>query len=191
MPDIDKSAGDRIALLILYPAIDEQFRPRRRRAHDRAAIFGARRIHPPERPEQVGGGFGLAVVAVVKQTYQRREAERARHQHDFIVRLVGKLTHLGNNLRAELEFLLGQMHIAREGMQVLDQRGNDLAQARVFDVLVGVHHDRCDILLALDDHLRSLPCAARGTLPIEALMRLLVEEVIYLSRGLRINSGHM
>ena len=34
-----------------------------------------------------------------------------------------------------LEFLLGQMHVARKGVQVLDQRGEDFAHARVGRVL--------------------------------------------------------
>ena len=41
-----------------------------------------------------------------------------------------------------LEFVFGQMHVAREGVQVLDQRGDDLAQPRVLDVLVGVQRPR-------------------------------------------------
>src|SRR6266545_6204467 len=38
---------------------------RRRRTHDRAAVGRARRVEPPERPRQVGGRYGLALVAVI------------------------------------------------------------------------------------------------------------------------------
>jgi len=66
MPDIDLRPGDRLAVLILDVSLDEDRRPRRRRTDDGAAIFRARRIHPPERSEQIGGGFGLTGVAVVE-----------------------------------------------------------------------------------------------------------------------------
>ena len=48
-------------------------------------------FNAPERSEQIGVGLGLAAIAVVEQADQRREAERARHQHRFVVGLVGLL----------------------------------------------------------------------------------------------------
>src|SRR3974390_1293419 len=79
MPDVDLGAFDRLAFFVLPPPVYEQARPRRWRAHDRAAVLGARRVHAPERPEEIGCRLRLALVAVVEQTDQRGEAERTGH----------------------------------------------------------------------------------------------------------------
>src|SRR5690242_20896989 len=67
VPNVDLSTGDRFAILILDQTFDEKCRPWRGRAHNRTTIFGARRIHAPERTELIGCGFGLPVIAVVDQ----------------------------------------------------------------------------------------------------------------------------
>ena len=100
------------------------------------AIFGRRRIHAPERAEQVSVGFGLAAVAVVEEADQGRETERARHQHGFVVGLVGFLAERHDIGDGGLEFFLGQFHFAGKVMKMADQRGHDLAQARIFDARV-------------------------------------------------------
>src|SRR3974377_1236447 len=76
MPDVDLGAFDRLAFLVLHHRVDEQDRPRRWRAHDRAAVLGGRGGHAPERARGSGCLLRLALVAVVEQTDQRGEAER-------------------------------------------------------------------------------------------------------------------
>src|SRR6202034_560901 len=89
LPDVDLDALDRRATDIVVQGIAEQRRPRRRRSHDRAAVLRARRFHAPERAELAGVGFGLSAIAVVEETYQRRQAEGPGHQDRLIVALVG------------------------------------------------------------------------------------------------------
>ena len=60
------------------------------------------------------------------------------------------------------------------------------AQARIVDVLIGVDHNGGDVFLPLDDHCRFLTDLYAG--PVG---RLLMEELIYLSRRFCINSGHV
>ena len=105
---------------------------------------------------------------------------------DFVVRVVGLLPELGDVLHRRLEFLLGQMHVARESVQVLHQRDEDFPHARVRRVLECVQHHGGDVFLPLDDHCRSSPIRA-----LTLSGRRFVEELIYLSRRLRINSGHL
>ena len=152
LPDIDLGAGDRLAVRVLHVRGDEQLRSRRRRAHDRAAVLGARRIEPPERAEQVRRGLGLPVVAVVEQAHQRRDAERAGHQHRLVVERVGVLPDGVDVGRGLLEFDLGELHLADEGVQVPHQRRHDLAEARVGRVLDLAQHRLGDRIRSVDDH---------------------------------------
>jgi len=68
-----------------------------------------------------GLGFGLAIVAVVEQADDRRDAERAGHQHDFVMRVGRQLAELGHDRGGVAELRLGQANIAHECVQVLDQ----------------------------------------------------------------------
>src|SRR5262245_30299180 len=120
VPYVDFRIGDRLSCLILDPAIDKQCRSRGRRTHNRTATFRAWRIHSPEWPKQVRSGFGLPVVSIVEQTNERREAERARHQNNFVVLIVGLLPEPRDVLDRLLELVLGEVHVARKGVQMLD-----------------------------------------------------------------------
>src|SRR3984893_6643066 len=116
MPDIDLGAGNRLALRVLDPGIDENRLARRRRTHDRSAVRGRRRISAPERAEQVGGGLGGTVAAVVEEADEGREAQRTRHQHRLVVALIGFLANRYDVARGCLEFRLGQLYLAGKGM---------------------------------------------------------------------------
>ncbi len=56
-----------------------------------------------------------------------------------------------------VEFLLGEAHFTREGMQMPDQRLYDLADARIGNLPRLAQHRLSDLLFALDDHVRSSP----------------------------------
>ena len=106
----------------------------------------------PERPEQVLRGFGLAVVAVVEQADQRREAERAGHQHALVVALVGVLADRDEIADRGLELLLGEFHLAGEVVQVAHERRHDLLEPRVGRALQFGQYGFGDVFLVLDDH---------------------------------------
>ena len=143
------------AVLDLKPR--EQGRAGRVGADDRAAIGDPRRVHAPERPEQRLGRLGIAVVAVVQEADQRRDAQRARHQHHLVVGVAGQLAHLVQDRGGTLELGLGQPHLAHEAVQVAHQRDHDLAQPRIGGPLHDLDDRVRQLLLTLDDH--SLPPA--------------------------------
>ena len=131
VPDVDGDAGDRRAAAIGDGERHEHRRAGRRRAHDRAAVLGLRRLQPPERAEQVLRRFGGAVGAVVQQADERRDAERAGHQHEFVVAVVGERAHLGEQRGGVAEFVLGEPRLAHEGVQVGGECRHDFAQPRI------------------------------------------------------------
>jgi hypothetical protein len=51
-----------------------------------------------------------------------------------------------------LEFALGELHFADEGMQVLHQSGQDLMGARIGRAVHLLQHRAGDLFLFLDDH---------------------------------------
>ncbi len=152
LPDIDLGADHRLAVAVLGPGVDEQLRSRRRRADDRTAVLGARRIEPPERSQQVRRRFGRAVLAVVEQAHQGRHPERARRQHRLVVERIGALADRIDDGAGLMEFLFGQLHLADERMQVLDQRRHHLAEARVGRTRDLGKHRLGDVVRTLDDH---------------------------------------
>src|SRR5262249_42933981 len=83
---------------------------------------------------------------------QRREPERARHQHRLVVGFVAVLAqrvHVGDG---GVEFLLRELHLAHEIVQVPHERRHDLAKARIARALQLREHGLGDVLLILDDH---------------------------------------
>ncbi len=152
MPDVDLGAGDRIAFAVAEPGVDEHHRPRRRRAHDRAAVRRRRRMHTPERPEHVLVGLGGAAVAVVDEADQRGEAERSRHQRGLVVRLAAVLADRHHVGEGGLEFFFRQLHLAHEVVQMPHEGGHDLAEARIARALQFREDRGGDVLLGLDDH---------------------------------------
>ena len=110
----------------------------------------------PERPEQILRGFGLAVVAVVEQADQRREAKSARHQHTLVVTFIGVLADRDEIADRGLEFLLGELHLAREVVQVAHEGGHDLLEPRVGGALQLRQHGGGDVFLIGDDHWSTL-----------------------------------
>src|SRR5476651_1079377 len=75
MPDIDLGPGDRTTFAIFDRSMHDKPWTGCRRAHQRIPACAQWLIFTPERPEHVRLGFGLAVVAVVEKTNQRRHAE--------------------------------------------------------------------------------------------------------------------
>jgi hypothetical protein len=115
-------------------------------------LRGGGRVHAPERSEQVGGGLGLSVIAVVEEADEGREAERAAHQHGLVVGLVGVLAEPDDIADGGLELGLGQLHLAGEGMQVAHQRRHDLLEPGIGGALQLGQHRLGDVVLILDDH---------------------------------------
>src|SRR5215831_7313574 len=165
LPDVDLGARDRFAVHIAKPGVDKQRRTRSWRTHDRATIWRARRIHAPKRAEKIGVGFGLATIAVVKETDQTRKAKRAGHQHSFIMGLVGMLPQGDDVADRRLKFLLGQLHLAGKTVQVADERGQDLAQARIFGARNFAQYRFRDVFLVFNDH-RAAPRATGPCGPV-------------------------
>ncbi len=62
----------------------------------------------------------------------------------------------GDNMRCLLEFLFGQPDFAHEAMQMLDQRSDDLAHARVGDLAISLEYRWGDGVLIVDDHVRTI-----------------------------------
>ena len=121
-------------------------RPRRRRKPRRRSArrtVGERTIESPlaHRGEcmRQKGPIRLAVVPrsslpgsdVVQQADQRRESERARRQHDLVVRRIRRLAGRGNDAADLLELELAQARFAHEGVQVPHGQREQLAKARV------------------------------------------------------------
>ena len=103
-------------------------------------------------PSMLASVSVCAVVAVVEEADQRRQTERARHQHRLVVRLVGVLAERHDVGHGGVKFLLGQLHLAGEVMQVANKGGHDLAQPRILDARVFAEHRLGDVFLVLDDH---------------------------------------
>ena len=55
-------------------------------------------------------------------------------------------------MRGLLEFLLGETDLTHEAVQMLDQRGDDLAHARIGNIAVSVEHRGSDCVRVVDDH---------------------------------------
>ena len=77
------------------------------------------------------------MVAVVQEAHERRDAERAGHQHHFVVRIGRQLSNLIEDGGRLPELGLGETYFAHEAVQVLDQRNQYLSQAR----FTGPFHD--------------------------------------------------
>jgi hypothetical protein len=109
-------------------ATSEEFRARRGRAHNGTAVFGVRAVHAPEGSEQRGRGFSRAVVTIVEQADQRREADRVGEQNPFFVGLVRGFANTVKEVDAVFPFLLCEPDLTGKGMQVGNQAGNDLSK---------------------------------------------------------------
>src|SRR5262249_11378885 len=94
---------------------------------------------------------GLAIVAVVKKADQRREAERARHQHRFVMVLVGILTNRYEITHGRVKFLLSQPYLTREFVKVTDQSGEDFPQSRIFSACISLQHRVVNVLLFFEN----------------------------------------
>ena len=70
--------------------------------------------------------------------------------------LVGVFAERDDVADRRLELLLGQLHLAGEIVQMAYEGGHDLAKARVRRVVELAQHRLGDVLLAVDDHDRSL-----------------------------------
>ena len=147
MPDVDFGARDRLAALVLEPGIDEQRRPG----------VGERTIEPPfgvtgecmrqNGPSRLASVSAWPLSPLLSRQIELREAERARDQHRLVVGLVGMLAERDDVGHRLAEFLLGQLHLAREVVQVAHEGRHDLAEARVGRALQLRQHRFGDVLL--------------------------------------------
>ena len=118
-------------------------------------------MQAPERSELARIGLGLALVAVIEETHQSREAERPGHQHCFVVVVVGMLADGVDISSSSLELLLGQLHLTCEIVQVADKGRHDLTETGVGRALKLAQHRLGNVRLTLDDH-RLAPQAPFG-----------------------------
>jgi hypothetical protein len=152
VPDIHFRGSDWVSGMVDHAAGDEQRRARRIGADDAATVLDPRRIQPPEWTQQRLRGFGIALIAIVQETYQRGDSERAGHQDDFVVGVGGAFADLDQDGGGFAELRLGQPDVADKAVEMLDQRHHDLAQPRIGRLFHhGIGRDR-DILLTPDDH---------------------------------------
>jgi hypothetical protein len=73
-------------------------------------------------------------------------------EHNLVVRRVRRLAELRDDGAGLLEFDLGQLHLAREVVQVSNRRAHDFAEARIARVAQLGEHRLGDLLLVIDDH---------------------------------------
>src|SRR4051794_9147061 len=151
MPDVDLGTLDRLAIPVAETGIDEQCRPRRRRADDRAAVRRDRRAHAPEWPEQARVRVGLT-VGIIEQAHERRNAKRTRDQHRLVMRFVARLAESNDVIESRAKLFLGQLRVTHEVVHVADEGAHDLLEARVWGTLQFLQDGRRDVFLALDDH---------------------------------------
>ncbi len=160
MPHVDLDAGERLALAVAHEAGRQQRRAGRRRAHDGAAVLRLRRVHAPEWPEQGCRRLGIALVAVVEKAHERRQADGIRAEHDLVVRVVGQLAEPRDIVDRLAPFLLRQLHLAREGVDVAHEAVHDLLEAGVLGPRHRLEHGVGHVFLAFDDHRRPSGCSA-------------------------------
>lgn len=144
------------AVRIDDPATSEEFRARVWRTHHGTAVFGVRAVHAPERSEQRGRGFGGAVVAVVEKADQRREADRIGEQNPFVVGVVRGFADAIKEVDAVFPFLLCELDLTREGMQMGNQTGHDLSKPRIF-LRHGLQHGGRYVFSATENRVVRLP----------------------------------
>ena len=80
------------------------------------------------------------------------KTERAGDQHRFVmgrVRMLAELDDVGHRLA---ELLLGELHLAREVVQVAHEGRHDLLEARIGRALQLGQHRLGDVFLLFDDH---------------------------------------
>jgi hypothetical protein len=83
-----------------------------------------------ERPEH--RGLGRARLGLVVERYDHhRKAEHVGEQDELLALVVALLADGGHELDALEPFLLGELHLARECVQVLHRGGHDFLEALV------------------------------------------------------------
>ena len=96
-----------------------------------AELLRAVREERPEHRRLGGAGHGL----VVERNDHHRKTEHVGEQDELLALVVALLADRGQELDAFEPFLLGQLHLARERVQVLHRGGHDLPQAGVLGLL--------------------------------------------------------
>ncbi|MNF85449.1 hypothetical protein D3C84_678420 [compost metagenome] len=135
LPDIQDGAGDGLAAGIQHPA--EHQRGLARGEGHVLPMAALRHAGDIERPEHRGLGGGLT-GAVVDGVHQHGQAEHIRQQDEFLAHdAIAHLSGVGEKADAVQPFVLGQLHLAGEGVQVAHQALQNLAQARVGGIAEG------------------------------------------------------
>jgi nucleotide-binding universal stress UspA family protein len=105
-----------------------------------------RRAFDVERAEDRGLGAALRLV-VVHRHGEHRQAQHVGQQDEFLPLVVALLAGAGEEVDALEPLGLGQLHLAREGVQVLHQAGHDLLQPRIGRVGEPGHDGLGDVVL--------------------------------------------
>src|ERR1700745_1968176 len=98
------------------------------------------RIHAPEWAEKRGSRLGCSIAAIVEQANEGREAENVREQHALVVGVIGDLADAVEKIDPGFELLFGQLHFACERMQMPNQSGHHLKEARASHTAHRSHH---------------------------------------------------
>ena len=88
-------------------------------------------MHPPERPEQIGGRLALAHVSIVEQANKLGRAERAGHHGGLVMGVVAGLTNTIDDGERRLKLWLGELHLPDELMEMVRERDHDFTQSRI------------------------------------------------------------
>ena len=92
------------------------------------------------------------MIAVVEQAHQRRYAERARDQNDFVMRFGRELARGGDGRTCLLKFAFGQLRLADEFVQMPHSRAHDFPEARIAGSIELAQYRLGHVALILDDH---------------------------------------
>ena len=75
------------------------------------------------------------LIAVIEQADERRKAQRASHQHGFVVGLVGVFAERDDVGHRGVKLLFGQFHFAGKVVKVAHERRHHFTQPRVWRAL--------------------------------------------------------
>ncbi len=134
LPDVERRARDGLALDRQHPAADPDVLPLHGRPFAQvAAVSVLLRAVRKEGPEH--GGFGRAGLGLVVDRHRHhRQAEDVGEQDELLALAVAFLPDRGEEPDRLEPFLLGELHVLRERVQVPDQAGHQLLDAGILDV---------------------------------------------------------
>ena len=138
LPDVDDGARDLLAVQAADRAAHVQRRADRALRHV-GAVRQFRRVLHVERPEDRGFGAALGLV-LVQRDRQHRQAEHVGQQDELLTLVVALLAGRRQERDGALPFAFGQSVLAGEVVEVRDEAGHQLLQARIGRVGETIDH---------------------------------------------------